>query len=243
MIMNMIKRIAIITLLLMPQLLQAQKIKDLINNAGNILNGSSLSNDEVVKGLKEALSIGSKNSADKASKTDGYFRNPLIKILMPPEAKQLDVTLRKLGAGKQVDAFVMQLNRAAEDAAKKAAPIFLDAILHMKLQDGLSILQGNDDAATRFLQNSTNSALVAAFAPVIKGSLDKVQITKYWTPLTSKYNKLPMVKKVNPDLTNYVTTRAIEGLFKLVAQEEAKIRKDPTAQVTDLLKKVFGKKG
>lgn len=162
---------------------------------------------------------------------------------MPPEAKQMDATLRKIGAGKQVDQFVMQLNRAAEDAAKKAAPIFLDAIMKMKLQDGLTILQGGDDAATRFLNQNTNSQLLAAFAPVIKSSLDKVQITKYWTPLTSKYNKLPMVKKINPDLTKYVTGKAIEGLFKLVAQEEAKIRKDPAAQVTDLLKNVFGKKG
>lgn len=229
-------------MLVAPVTMQAQKIKDILNSANNALGGG-LSNDEIVKGLKEALSIGSKNSADKASKQDGFYRNTLIKILMPPEAKQMDATLRKIGAGKQVDQFVMQLNRAAEDAAKKAAPIFLDAIMKMKLQDGLTILQGGDDAATRFLNQNTNSQLLAAFAPVIKSSLDKVQITKYWTPLTSKYNKLPMVKKINPDLTKYVTGKAIEGLFKLVAQEEAKIRKDPAAQVTDLLKNVFGKKG
>lgn len=229
-------------MMLAPVTMQAQTIKDILNSANSALGGG-LSNDEIVKGLKEALSIGSKNSADRASKQDGFFKNTLIKILMPPEAKQMDATLRKIGAGKQVDQFVMQLNRAAEDAAKKAAPIFLDAIMKMNLQDGLSILQGGDDAATRFLNQNTNSQLLAAFAPVIKSSLDKVQITKYWTPLTSKYNKLPMVKKINPDLTKYVTGKAIEGMFKLVAQEELKIRKDPAAQVSDLLKKVFGKKG
>ncbi|MBK8847847.1 MAG: DUF4197 domain-containing protein [Bacteroidetes bacterium] len=222
---------------------KAQTIKDIINTASGVFNGNNLSNDEVIKGLREALTVGANNGSSKASKTDGFFKNTLIKILMPPEAKNMEAMLRKVGAGKQVDVFVMQLNRAAEDASKSAAPIFLDAIKKITINDGLQILNGNDDAATRFLQKGTNAQLLAAFTPIVKASLSKVQITKYWNPLATKYNKIPLAKKVNPNLENYVTGKAIEGLFKLIAQEETKIRKDPMAQVSDLLKKVFGKKG
>lgn len=222
---------------------KAQTIKDIINTASGVFNGNNLSNDEVIKGLREALTVGTNNGTAKASKTDGFFRNSLIKILMPPEAKNMETMLRKVGAGKQVDAFVVQLNRAAEDASKSAAPIFLDAIKKITINDGLQILNGKDDAATQFLQRGTNAQLLAAFTPIVKTSLTKVQITKYWNPIATKYNKLPLAKKVNPNLENYVTGKAIEGLFKLIAQEEAKIRKDPMAQVSDLLKKVFGKKG
>ena len=151
-------------------------------------------------------------------------------------------TLVNLGMKRQVEEFEKQLNRAAEDAAKKAAPIFLSAITSMTINDGLTILKGKDDEATQYLRKSTTAQLSKEFRPVIAASLKKVQITKYWNPLFSTYNKVPFVKKVNPSLDDFVTQRAIEGLFKLVAIEETKIRKDPAARVSDILKKVFGGK-
>ncbi|MFI5220343.1 MAG: DUF4197 domain-containing protein [Bacteroidia bacterium] len=216
-----------------------QAVKDI---TGTVSSGGKLSNDDIVKGLKEALSVGSRNSADKASKTDGYYKNPLIKIPFPKEAKQMESTLKNMGMNKQVDQFVMTLNRAAEDAAKKAAPVFLNAITKMTITDGVNILKGKDDAATQFLKTNTSAQLKTEFKPVIKASLNKVQITKYWNPLMNSYNKVPFVTKMNPNLDDYVTEKAIAGLFTLLAQEELKIRKDPAARVTDILKKVFGNK-
>jgi hypothetical protein len=213
-----------------------------IKNATNVVNGNSLSNDDIIKGLKEALSVGSKNSAGKASQVDGYFKNPLIKIPFPKEAEQMESTLKNMGMSKQVDDFVLSLNRAAEDAAKKAAPIFLNAITKMTINDGLTILKGNDNAATQYLKNTTSQQLTNEFKPVVKTSLNSVQVTKYWSPLITTYNKVPFVTHLNPSLDEYVTQKAIEGLFTLVAQEELKIRKDPAARVTDILKKVFGAK-
>jgi hypothetical protein len=214
-----------------------QKLKDLMNA---VKTPSSLSNDDIVKGLKEALTVGSNNSAAKASKTDGYYKNPLIKIPFPKEAQQMESTLKSIGMSKQVDQFVMTMNRAAEDAAKKAAPIFVNAITHMTITDGMNILKGKDDAATQFLKKSTSTQLHNEFKPIIKASINKVQVTKYWNPLVTNYNKIPFVTKMNPNLDDYVTQKAMDGLFTLVAQEEAKIRKDPAARVTDILKKVFG---
>ncbi|MBI2967671.1 MAG: DUF4197 domain-containing protein [Bacteroidetes bacterium] len=220
---------------------QAQiNLDNIKNQVNNAIGNTGLSNTEIVSGLKEALKIGTNNSTGKASKPDGFFKNQAIKILFPPEARDMERTLRNVGMGPQVDKFVMTLNRAAEDAAKSAAPIFINAITGMSISDGLSILKGGDNAATNFLKNATQSQLIAAFKPTVKNSLTKVQITKYWNPLAKKYNKIPMVKKVNPNLDDYVTMKAIEGLFKLIAEEEFKIRKDPLARVTELLKKVFG---
>jgi hypothetical protein len=200
----------------------------------------SLSNDEVVRGLREALTVGTNNSASIASKVDGYYKNTSIKIPFPPEAKIMDQKLRNLGMGQQVDRFVLTLNRAAEDAAKQAAPIFVNAIKSMTIADGMSILKGGDNAATTFLKNNTSANLRTQFKPVIKASLQKVEVTKYWNPLMTTYNKIPGVKKMNPNLEDYVTQKAIDGLFHLIGQEELKIRKDPLARITDLLKKVFG---
>lgn len=211
-----------------------------LGNSGTGL-GAGLSNDEIVSGLREALTVGSNNAGSLASKLDGYYKNPKIKIPFPKEAQEMESTLRGMGMSQPVDKFVMTLNRAAEDAAKSASPIFVAAVKGMNISDGLSILKGGDNAATEFLKKSTNTELLAKFKPVIAASLKKVEITKYWNPLASKYNALPMVRKVNPNLEDYVTKKAIEGLFYLVAQEELKIRKDPIARVSDILKKVFGK--
>lgn len=205
-------------------------------------NKSSLSNDEIVGGLKEALNVGTKNSTEKVSKTDGFLKNAKIKIPFPAEAKEAENTLRKIGMGKQVDKFIVTLNRAAEQASKEAAPIFVNAIKTMTITDGLNILTGKDNAATLYLQSKTQADLKAKFAPVVKKAITKAQVAKYWKPLATTYNKIPMVQKINPNLDEYITEKALDGIFLMVAEEEKKIRKDPLAQVTDLLKKVFGGK-
>ncbi len=213
-------------------------LKDIINTSKG---STSLSNDEIIQGLKEALSNGVNKSTLSASTLDGFLKNPLIKIPFPPETKAMERKLRDLGMGTAVDQFILTLNRAAEEAAKKAAPIFLNAIKSLTITDGLSILKGNNDAATQYLKNKTLIDLKAQFKPVIKAALQKVEITKYWNPLMKKYNKIPLVQKVNPDLEEYTTQRAIDGLFKLIEKEELKIRQDPAARVSDILKKVFGR--
>ena len=201
-----------------------------------------LSNGEIVKGLKEALTIGSNNSAGAASKTDGFFKHPLIKIPFPPEAKDMEQKLRSIGMGKQVDEFIMTLNRAAEEASKEAGPVFVTAVKQMTITDGVKILKGKDDEATQYLKRTTSTELKNKFTPITKRAIDKVEVTRYWSPLANAYNKIPLVNKVNPDLDEYVTQKALDGLFYLVAQEELKIRKDPAARVTDLLRRVFGSK-
>lgn len=211
-----------------------------VTNSINSALGNGLSDADITKGLKEALRVGSSNAGQKASKTDGFYRNAQIKIPFPQDARDMKKTLLNIGMKKQVDDFERQLNRAAEDAAKKAAPIFLAAITSMTINDGLTILRGKNDEATQYLKRSTTQQLSKEFRPVIQASLKKVEITKYWNPLFTKYNKLPMVKRVNPNLDDFVTQKAIEGLFKLVAEEEGKIRKDPAARINDILKKVFG---
>ncbi|MDQ3050241.1 MAG: DUF4197 domain-containing protein [Bacteroidota bacterium] len=204
--------------------------------------GGNLTNEKIIKGLKEALTIGTRISAENASKMDGFYKNPLIKIPFPKEAEQMEKSLKSIGMSKEVDNFVKTLNRAAEDASKKAAPVFIDAITKMSITDGLRILKGGNTAATEFLKSGTTLKLKSEFMPIVKTSLQKVEITKHWKPLVKNYNKIPFVKKMNPDLNDYVTTKAIEGLFKLIAEQELKIRKDPQARITDLLKEVFGGK-
>jgi hypothetical protein len=203
---------------------------------------SVLGNDEIVAALKEALTIGAQNSAGKLSLTDGFFKNLAIKILMPQEVKEVESTLRNIGLGSLVDDAILSMNRAAEDASKQAAPIFVSAIKSMTITDALNILKGSNDAATQYLKKTTSAQLTTAFKPVINASLAKVNATKYWNDVFTAYNKIPFVKPVNTDLSGYVTQKALDGLFYTIAQEEAKIRTDPVAQVTDLLKKVFGNK-
>lgn len=216
-------------------------VKNTINNGGNGGNKNNLTNSEIIDGLKEALTIGSNNSSSKASAVNGFFSNPLIKIPFPPEAKKVETTAKQLGMTSQVNKFVLTLNRAAETAAKDAAPIFVNAVKSLTITDGLQILNGGDNAATTYLRSKTEAELKVKFQPVVKNAINKVELTKYWKPLATKYNKIPGVTKVNPDLEGYVTAKAIDGLFKLIAEEEKKIRIDPLAQVSNLLKKVFGK--
>lgn len=198
---------------------------------------------EVAMGLKEALTVGSQNSSTKLSLADGFFRDEVIKILLPAEAQKVERTLRSLGFNKLVDDAILSINRGAEDACKTAAPIFGNAIKEMSIQDAIGILKGNDSSATIYLKQKTTTALTSAFKPVIQESLNKVGATKYWSDVFGTYNSLPTTfKKINPDLSAFVTERALSGVFHYVALEEQKIRKDPVARVTDLLKKVFGSK-
>ncbi|MEJ1240517.1 DUF4197 domain-containing protein [Chryseolinea sp. T2] len=198
-----------------------------------------LSTAEVADGLKEALIKGISTGSDLASAVDGYFKNPEIKIPFPPEVQKVEDKLRQIGLGNQVDKFVMTLNRGAEDAAKEAKPIFIEAIRQMTIQDAWSILKGNDDAATQYLKRTTSGLLKAKFKPVINSSLQKVDATRYYSDIVNTYNKIPLTEDVNPNLDDYATDKAIEGLFVMIAKEEKNIRENPLARTTDLLKKVF----
>jgi hypothetical protein len=213
-----------------------------VNDINKSVSQGSLSNQEIIDGLKQALTIGSQNSATAASKVDGYFKNPVIKIPFPPQAQKMEKQLRSLGMNKEVDKFVLTINRAAEEAAKQAAPVFVEAVKGMTITDGLSILRGKDTAATNYLRQKTATSLHDKFKPIIRTATQKVEVTKYWNPLITTYNAIPFVDKMNPDLEEYITQKALGGLFYLVSQEEIKIRKDPQARVTDLLKKVFATK-
>jgi hypothetical protein len=205
-------------------------------------NSPNLTNDEVVSGLKEALTIGARNAVKFSSQMDGFYKNPAIFIPWPEEARTMKDRLTAIGMKKQVDEFELSINRAAEEAAKSAAPIFVDAVKSMSIQDGFNILKGADTAATHYLRTNTSSALQKSFSPIVREAIEKVKVTAYWTPLVNAYNNLPLVKKQNPDLESYITQKAIDGLMKMIANEEIKIRTQTSAQVTDLLKKVFGKK-
>lgn len=226
---------------------ESSKNSGLLKKAGGLLNkakggsGGSLSEADVIAGLKEALSVGAKNSSEKLSATDGFFGNQIIKVLMPDEAKKVESTLRNLGMGQMVDKAILSMNRAAEEASKSAGNIFLNAIKQMSFQDAMSILKGTDTAATSYLKGKTWNELTTTFKPVIEEALKKTDATKYWKDVFDTYNKLPTTfKKVDTDLPTYVTGKSLNGLFYQVALEEQKIRKDPAARVSDILKKVFG---
>lgn len=201
---------------------------------------TGLSNDEIIAGLKDALRVGTDSSTSRLSKVDGYFADLAVKILMPEEARKVEKTLRSIGMGKVVDRAILSMNRAAEDAAKGVGNIFWNAIKSMSIKDGLQILRGGDFAATDYLKKTTTLELTNKFRPVIETSLAKVDATKYWKDVFSTYNKFSS-SPVNTDLTAYVTEKALGGLFYNIGLEEQKIRKDPAARVTDILKKVFGR--
>lgn len=213
-----------------------------LNKLKKALGGESVSSDEVAAGLKEALTNGVSKGSDLVSQLDGYYKNPEIKIPFPPEVKQVETRLRQMGLGGEVDKFVESLNRGAEEAAKQAKPIFVTAVKQMTIQDAYSILRGNNDAATQYLSKTTTPQLTDKFKPVVRESLNKVNATKYYSDLVKTYNKIPLVTKVNPNLDDYATEKAIQGLFVMIAKEEKNIRENPLARTSDLLKKVFGAK-
>ncbi len=195
---------------------------------------------EIARGIREALIVGAKNTVAQTSQTNGFLNNSLIKIPFPPEAQQVEQTARDLGLDSQVDKFVETMNHGAEEASAKATTIFVNAIQQMTLQDVYDIWRGDDDAATQFLKRTTEQELKNEFRPVIKNALDKVELTRYWNPIIENYNKIPFVQKVNPNLDEYVLSETLDGLFLVIAQEEAKIRQDPQARVTEILRRVFG---
>jgi hypothetical protein len=198
-----------------------------------------LSQTEMGNGLKEALNNGITKQVSKLTATDGFFRNEAVKILLPEELQKVDTKLRQLGMTKLADDGLRILNRAAEDAVKEATPIFVNAVKQMTFTDAKNILLGNESSATNYLQTSTSTALYGKFNPVIKNSFAKVGADKIWTQIITKYNSIPLVKKVNPDLTDYTTNKAMEGVFKMIAVEEKDIRTNFSARTSDLLKKVF----
>ncbi len=202
-------------------------------------NSGGLTTNEIVAGLKEALRVGTDESTARLSKADGFLKNAAVKILLPEEVVKVENTLRNLGLGSVVDNAIVSLNRAAEDAAVSAAPIFKNAITSMSISDALGILKGGKTAATDYLKLKTTEQLTASFRPVIANSLEKVSATKYWTQLTSAYNQFS-ANKINTDLAGYVTEKAMDGIFLQIAEEEAKIRENPVARTSEILKKVFG---
>jgi len=214
----------------------------LLKNAKKLLGQKStgFSEKDAADAIKEALVKGTGEGVKFVSKLNGYFGNPEIKIPFPPDVKNVETQLRSVGMGKQVDEVILSINRAAEDAAKDAEQIFVAAIKGMTVNDAVNIVKGSNDAATQYLKRTTSPQLKEKFLPVIKVSLDKVNATKYWSDIIKAYNKIPFVQKMNPNLPEYVTAKAIDGLFVMIAKEELKIRKDPVARTTELLKKVFG---
>ena len=194
---------------------------------------------DISDGLKEALNNGVANQVSKLTATDGFFRNEAVKILLPAELQKVDKTLRTLGMSKLADEGLKAINRTAEDAVKEATPIFVDAIRNMSFNDAKNILMGNESAATSYLQSATTTALYGKFNPVIKNSFTKVGADKIWENLINRYNTIPLVTKVNPDLTDYVTNQALNGVFKMITVEEKKIRTDLNARTSNLLKQVF----
>ncbi|RFS14781.1 DUF4197 domain-containing protein [Emticicia sp. C21] len=239
------RRLLILSLIISVLSLQScagQKINlgKVLDNISKSTQGGGLSTEEVISGLKQALQVGINKGADSASRLNGYYLNPIIKIAFPPEVAKVEAALRKVGLGGEVDKFVMALNRGAEEAAKEAKPIFINAIFSMNISDAWGILRGEKNAATMYLKRTTSDQLIAAFSPVVEKALQKTQATRYYTDLANTYNRLPFVQKVNPDLKGYATQKAIDGLFILVENEEAKIRENPWARTTDLLKRVFG---
>jgi hypothetical protein len=220
------------------QYTDAQFLKD----AKKLLNSKTkgLSEKDAADGIREALINGTGESVKLVSVIDGYWGNPEIKIPFPSEAKEMESKLRAIGMGKKVDEFNESMNRAAEKAAVEAKQIFITAIKSLTVKDAIGIVRGQDNAATIYLKNTTSPQLIEKFQPIIKTSLDNVNATKYWGDLITMYNKIPLVRKMNPNLTEYVTQKAIDGLFVMIAKEELKIRKDPVARTSELLRKVFG---
>jgi len=221
-----------------------------VSNAGfldNILKDFGFSSEKgldqetIVSGLKEALSVGTENAVKEVSKVDGYLANEAIKIMMPEEIQKVADVLRKVGYQKPVDEFISSMNHAAEKAAPKATSHIVDAIKAMSFDDAKQILEGGDTAATDYFKSKTSDKLYEDFMPIISSSMDEVGVTQSYKGMMDKYLSLPFVKKESLDLDHYVTNKSLDGLFLMIAEEEKKIRTDPAARVTDLLKKVFSK--
>jgi hypothetical protein len=217
----------------------ASNVMGQLPKIGNISKGN-ITEAEAGQGVKDALSQGLVNAVLQLNKLDGFFKSEIYKVLLPPDAKKVESKLRALGMGNMVDKAILQINRGAEDAVGSAKPIFVDAIKNISLTDAIGLVKNGDTSATHFFRQKTIAQLTVAFLPIIKASLEKVNATKYYGDIVNKYNSLPLVKKVNPDLVSYVTARATDALFDLISKEEKNIRTNFAARNTDILKKVFG---
>lgn len=219
------------------QLMACGELQQVVNQLPQ--GNQGLGNIEIASGLREALNIGIEKQVSKLTQTDGFFKNELVKILLPEELQKVDKTLRDIGLGKLADEGLKVLNRAAEEAVSEATPIFVNAVKGITFNDAKTILLGSDDAATKYLTNTTQNDLYNKFNPVIKNSFEKVGADKIWQNLIAKYNAIPLTKDVNTDLTEYVTIQALEGVYTMIAIEEKEIRTKVSSRTTDLLKKVF----
>ncbi|MFV5688317.1 DUF4197 domain-containing protein [Flavobacterium sp. ZT3R25] len=233
------KKIALL-LLLVPIVGTAQ-FKDFIKKAADKASTITKTNTsiDIAAGLKEALNKGVSEQVSKLTTVDGFYKNETVKILMPEELARVDKMLRKMGMATLADDGIKALNRAAEDAVKEATPIFVSAIKNITITDAKSILLGNDNAATTYLQSSTTVPLYAKFSPVVQKSINKVGADVIWNSIIKKYNTIPLVSKVNPDITDYITNKALDGVFKMITVEEKNIRTNLNARTSDILKKVF----
>jgi hypothetical protein len=231
----------IILLLLFVPFVSHAQFKDLLKKASDKVTAATQTNStlDISAGLKEALNKGITEQVSKLTATDGFYKNQAVKILMPEELQKVEKTLRKMGMSSLADDGIKSLNRAAEDAVKEATPIFVGAIKGMSFTDAKNILMGNENAATVYLQSSTTKPLYAKFSPVVQQSISKVGADVIWTTIITKYNSLPLVSKVNPDITDYVTNKALEGVFKMITVEEKNIRTNLSSRTSDILKKVF----
>ena len=234
------KSIFLFLLLFAAQLCSAQiDLLKMASTKASTLLSPSTTNDEVVRGLKEALVLGADKSTESASAKDGFYSNKVIRIPFPPEAEKMKKTLQTAGMQSQIMDFEKSINSAAELAANQLLGIFVDAITNMSIQDAFQILKGQNTAATSYLRKQTNLQLYNKVKPIAKKALNLVEVTKYWTPLVKTYNRIPFSKSVNPDLEDYVTNKTIEGIFVLIANEEKKIRNNPESRTSALLQKVF----
>lgn len=231
------KKIYLLGLVVLFSFSGCETAKSIMDSVGSATNGN-LTNADVVQGLKEALKVGTDSAAFHLASLDGFYKDALVKILMPPEAQNVEKTLRSVGLGSVVDKAVLSMNRAAEDASKYVGNIFLNAIKQMTIQDAFGILRGGNTAATNYLKQKTTAQLTTSFTPIISKSLENTNATKYWKDVFSAYNRFSS-KPVNTDLTAYVTQKALDGLFYKIGLEEQQIRNDPAARITDILKKVF----
>ena len=231
----------IFTLLLLVISLSSCEILNQLPTSTTSIGG--ITEAEAAQGIKEALGQGLSKAVLQLNSTDGFFKDAFYKILLPPDAKKVENTLRSLGLGNQVDNAILQINRGAEDAAGYAKPIFIDAIKSMTLNDAIGLVRNGDTSATHFFREKTTEKLMTAFRPVIQASLDKVSATKYYGDLVNTYNNFPTtIKKINPDLTSFVTAKATDALFDMVAKEEKNIRNNFAARTSEILRKVFGSK-
>lgn len=231
----------IFLLLVLAPLVSNAQLKDLIKKAEDQISAVTKKNGglDIAGGLKEALNKGIKEQVTKLTATDGFYKNEVVKILLPEELQKVDKALRKMGMSKLADDGIKALNRAAEDAVKESTPIFVDAVKNITITDAKSILLGKEDAATTYLQTSTRNPLYDKFNPVVKQSIGKVGADVIWSSMIKKYNTLPWTDKINPDINDYVTNKALDGVFKMISVEEKNIRTNLNSRTSDLLKKVF----